>query len=455
MADVVMIKNLRDDQGKTNKPIAGFRDYWTKLVLFTLVALLINSPCIPAQDTADPVESRSPAGGRELLERTADGSVLGGPNTPDAQLKEDAVRRETPSRLPGMDKLFDRFQNRLLTIKDKYGLQIGADYNALYQHSNRTLTGEKGASSGSVRLLGNWELIGRGTKNPGSLSFILENRHRLWSDVTPAELGGEIGYLGITGLTFSDSGSSLTTLYWGQALAKRRAGFVLGRIDPTDYTDILGYANQRTTFVNLSSTVNPTIAFPDPGFGFGAGGFITDQLFALGVVSDANGSLTDVEFFPDGSEFYKYAEIGWTPSRKERFTTNVHIGGWHADKRKDAQVPESHGVVVSANRTIGDNLMLFARAGWSDGEAPFYNRAVNGGLIHYFSRYKDLAGFSAAWNDPAVADLRDQYTFEVFYRLQVWNDFAITADTQLLLNPALNPDEDQIWVFGLRARLAL
>ena len=32
---------------------------------------------------------------------------------------------------------------------------------------------------------------------------------------------------------------------------------------------------------------------------------------------------------------------------------------------------------------------------------------------------------------------------------------AITPDVQLLINPALNPDEDQIWVFGLRARLAL
>jgi len=32
---------------------------------------------------------------------------------------------------------------------------------------------------------------------------------------------------------------------------------------------------------------------------------------------------------------------------------------------------------------------------------------------------------------------------------------AITADAQLLLNPALNPDEDQIAVFGLRARIDL
>jgi porin len=96
----------------------------------------------------------------------------------------------------------------------------------------------------------------------------------------------------------------------------------------------------------------------------------------------------------------------------------------------------------------------FIRAGWSDGEAPFYNRAVSGRFLRYFSRYKNLAGISAAWNDPADDALEDQYTLEVFYRLQVWNDFAITADKQFLLNPALNPDEDRIWVLGLRARLA-
>jgi hypothetical protein len=47
-----------------------------------------------------------------------------------------------------------------------------------------------------------------------------------------------------------------------------------------------------------------------------------------------------------------------------------------------------------------------------------------------------------AWNDPAVGDMRDQYAFEVFYRLQVWTDFAIIAETQFLLNPALNLDEE-------------
>jgi porin len=51
--------------------------------------------------------------------------------------------------------------------------------------------------------------------------------------------------------------------------------------------------------------------------------------------------------------------------------------------------------------------------------------------------------------------LDDQYTAELFYRLQLTYNLAITPDVQLIIDPALNPDENRTWVFGLRARLAL
>ena len=51
--------------------------------------------------------------------------------------------------------------------------------------------------------------------------------------------------------------------------------------------------------------------------------------------------------------------------------------------------------------------------------------------------------------------LDDQYSFEVFYRFQLTEQLAITPDIQYLVDPALNPDEDKLWVVGLRARLAL
>ena len=44
---------------------------------------------------------------------------------------------------------------------------------------------------------------------------------------------------------------------------------------------------------------------------------------------------------------------------------------------------------------------------------------------------------------------------EAFYRLQLSDETALTTDVQLLLDPALNPEDDSIWVLGLRVRIAL
>ena len=423
------------------------------LVLLAAAGVMLRLPITAvAQEVSPTTVADQPSSGADVLRRGAEGG-LGGPQSVGPQLEEDAAKRETVSRRPHVDALFQPIEDSLARLKQMYGLQIGIDYQALYQRSNKTFFDEKQGSSGSARMFGKWELVHRGTKNAGSLVFLVEQRHELWTELTPAQLGSEIGYLGITGTTFSDDGAALTTLYWEQSLAEGRAGFVVGRIDPTDYIDILGYANQRTTFLNLSSLVNPSIALPDQGFGFGAGVMLTDQVFAKGLITDANGSLTDIEFFPGGSEFFTYGEIGWTPSREDRFLTNVHVGAWRVDERTKLGIPESHGVVVSANVTLNDVFMPFVRAGWSDGEAPFYNRAVSGGFLYYFPQYRDLMGFAAAWNDPAVPGLPDQGTLEAFYRYQFSDNIAITADAQLLLNPALHPSEDQIAVFGVRTRL--
>jgi porin len=44
---------------------------------------------------------------------------------------------------------------------------------------------------------------------------------------------------------------------------------------------------------------------------------------------------------------------------------------------------------------------------------------------------------------------------ELFWRWQLGSQLAVTPDLQLLINPANNPEESSIWVFGVRGRLAL
>ena len=391
---------------------------------------------------------------RVRLEAAASAS-LGGPQSASAQLEEDRLRRQEDSRSPGLDAFFDPFEQDKQKLKEETGLDIGLDYQLLYQHSTSTVSGIDEAAAGHARMLGNWALFDRGGPNQGSLVFIIENRHRLGTKTSPAGLASEIGYIGLTGTTFGDTGNSLSVANWAQSIDDGRAGIVIGRIDPTDYTDILGYVNPRTTFMNLSVLFNPVVVLPDPGFGIGAGAFLTDQLYTIGVVSDANGSLNKIRWFPGGAELFKYAELGWTPAPDQRYLTNIHISGFHVDKRKDAGVDESYGVMLSGNVTFDSELMLFGRLGFSKGDAPIANTAGTLGFMWRPGFYDDLIGVAVNVAKPAISGLDTQTSIEVFYRFDASDNLAITTDVQWLVNPALDPKHKSTGVFGLRARLNL
>ena len=97
--------------------------------------------------------------------------------------------------------------------------------------------------------------------------------------------------------------------------------------------------------------------------------------------------------------------------------------------------------------------MPFLRAGFSQGNAALFKRSVSVGL-GYLNRQRDLVGVAINWADPGNG-LNDQWTAEAFYRFQLSEQFAVTADVQWINNPALNPALDSVTIFGLRARLAL
>jgi len=98
--------------------------------------------------------------------------------------------------------------------------------------------------------------------------------------------------------------------------------------------------------------------------------------------------------------------------------------------------------------------MVFARAGWSDGAAPLMNATATAGVMRRILK-RDLLGLGTNWGNPSDDSLRDQYSTEFFYRFQFSENLALTPSLQWLVDPALNPEEDQVWVLGLRARLTL
>ena len=83
-------------------------------------------------------------------------------------------------------------------------------------------------------------------------------------------------------------------------------------------------------------------------------------------------------------------------------------------------------------------------------------QAVEGfecGLIWRPGFYDDLIGVAVTWAEPVTAGLKNQTSFEAFYRLDVSDNLALTADVQYLNNPGFNANDPL--VLGLRLRFNL
>ena len=106
-----------------------------------------------------------------------------------------------------------------------------------------------------------------------------------------------------------------------------------------------------------------------------------------------------------------------------------------------------------SSRKKDDEWIPFLRGGYSEDGAALLDGSVSVGFGRYFDNSSNLLGFGVGWGSPAENGLKDQVTTELFYRLQLAQNLAITPDIQVIFNPALNSDQDAIAVFGIRTRL--
>jgi porin len=384
---------------------------------------------------------------------------FGGPGSVGDTLKEDDKTSKPWFRLESVDRFLSPWFDWKGAMNKNYGLSLGLDYTALAQRFNES-PGEDKAAGGIFRFFGNWTVVGRDSGNTGSVVYKIENRHTLGTDIPPQDLGFEAGYLGIPGTAFSDyDGWGLTNLYWKQKLNKGRTSFVAGAVDVTDYLDVYGMTNPWTQFQNLVFLTDPTIPAPNQGLGAAIGSMMTDNFYLVGGLADTNGDPTEpgdwFETFFDDREYFYHLEAGWTASQARIYFDNIHLTAWYADEREATLVDDGWGVSFSATKFVSDAWMPFLRAGYSDGGGALLESHFGGGVGYYFKDSKDLLGFGLDWGRPPESALDDQYTAEIFYRLQLAQNLALTPDFQLIIDPALNPEEDYLWLLGLRLRLAL
>jgi len=421
------------------------------------VTLIVSTGAALGQEGAS-VEGQ-PVGVEEPMPTEAHGAAsITGPDAVRNQLREDGELKPNFFDL----NILAPYEAWKRDVYETTGFKFGGDYTSLYLGATDS-AGESSGAGGIFRLYGSWDLLGRGTPDTGGLIYKVEHRHR-YTDVAPAALASEVGYVGLFEPPFSNQGWRLTNLYWRQSFFDNRFVTYIGFLDATDFVDAYAMASPWTGFNNfVFSTGSATIGLPnDATLGAMAGFWLTDSVYAIGSLTDANADPTDpfegFDTFFNDFETFKSVEIGWTPAKDEFFLTNVHATVWHIDARDDAGTPDGWGVNVSASTWIDEMWLPFLRAGWADDGGSLLEASVSAGLGYQRERGGDVLGIGLNWGRPNRdtfgSDLDDQFTGEVFYRWQVTQNIQVTPSVQLLVDPASNPDEDVIGVFGVRARAA-
>lgn len=200
--------------------------------------------------------------------------------------------------------------------------------------------------------------------------------------------------------------------------------------------------------------------------GVAAGAWLTERIYIIAGLedlnSDPNSPFREFNTFFGDHEYFKHLEIGWTGSSwEEYYFNNVHLTLWHSDERQAIGVPEGWGGVLSLTKSFGERWQVFARGGLADGGGGLLENAVSVGFgyqpqLDSASAPADQLGVGFSWGDPNDnvfgAGTDNQYGIETYYRSQITREFSITPSVQVLINPALNPTNDSICVFGLRGR---
>ena len=420
--------------------------------------LLVTAICVTSGQAAEQESGAAPGQAAQSRSGFEDVPEFGGPSSVGAQMKKDDTVKETVFRFDGLQRTLKPYFDWKARVNEKHGLAFSFDYTAMYQGASDSL-GEHNAAGGIFRLFGSWTVLGRESGNTGSIVYKVESRHSLGTDIAPKDLGFEIGYIGFTAPIYADYDWSLTNLYWQQKFNNDRLSIIAGQVDVTDYLNIYGLINPWTAFSNLAFLTEATIPSPNQGLGAALGVMASDNIYVVAGLADANGDPTDpgegFDTFFDDREYFSHLEIGWVSSFDRRYFDNVHLTAWHADERVNAATLDGWGLAFSATKFFNDTWMPFLRLGYSKDGGALWERSVGAGLGYYMAGRRDLLGLGVNWGRPSESSfgpgLDDQYTTELFYRLQFSPNFALTPDVQWIIDPANNPDKDQIWVLGLRS----
>jgi high affinity Mn2+ porin len=281
-----------------------------------------------------------------------------------------------------------------------------------------------------------------------------------------------------------------------------RITLIVGRFAVGDFFDGNAYAKDpRADFMNWAMWSSAAYDFPADLPGYTRGAVIElnrkDWAVRAGYFQVPNAPNTDVLVFKTGGTVVEFEErhtVFDQPGklRLGAFANSGNTGNYRealaivaADPALDINAVMTgiqhtnlkYGFYANLEQQIAKDVGLFARASWNDGQNQILSftdidRSLSGGLSikgSYWGRPNDTIGIGGAINGLSAANrdflaagglglligdgqlnYRPERVLETYYAYSLNKNVTLTADYQLITNPAYNADRGPVSIFSGR-----
>lgn len=348
------------------------------------------------------------------------------------------------------------------------GLNIGLAFHTVGQKAQQVLLGNDDSGwATDFDILGNWEILNRGTPYQGEVVFGVEGRWD-YGTIGPQNIGfASLASAGGTANTFSAYSPPafiLRNLYWRQG--GEEAGWVyrIGKITPDSIFSGSKHLSPNAAFLPNAGTGMFSNALPDSGLGVVGALYLGDAAYVSAVVADANGNRYDFGDLSKG-DLYKAVELGLKILPITENASYSKFTLWHTDGTFDGSPINAntgnsgwgYSIVLQQELTADGNLVFVGRYGQSFDKAAIFDKQVGAHLVWYqpFDWFDtDSIGVAINWIDSASQGSRHETNFEAFYKFPLFPDVETTFSYQHVKNPANTTALNSSNVFSFRITTA-
>ncbi len=356
-------------------------------------------------------------------------------------------------------------------LNESTGIQLSTNYTSAFMGASSTINegGQQTAASGIWDFTIKWDFINRKKgKNKGTLVYWIDSRHTYYNDFPAQNLYQETGSGLINAMKFGKWSLRTLEFYYQQGFLDDRAAVIIGKIDMADWFTYNGLLHPMMHFTDFAFSVNPTVSWSNTGMGVVVGGWL-DKKKRFGLVAGLNDvagdDVTQNNFLDMGAQtwddgkFLKMAEFNYSPNSSLYYFNRLSVTVWHSDSTNANEsgwydTASNKGFSVQGTWFIQNKHIPVFTIGMSDGAAG--NRLSKLNVSAMYGRAfenHDMLAVGVNYTKSAITD-KAQGTCEVFYRYTLSKALVVTPVVKAIVSPALNPNKDFLFYYGLRSRIS-